>query len=148
MYREVPIPSRSADDPVRMREMLTPLFAATPGIVCAHLFGSRATGEHGPLSDIDIAYHSDRRMPMMDEARLLYALGIALGTHEVDLVSLRAMSLRTRVNVLEEGILLYARTREEVADLLARLRQEYFDFRVYEREYDREFLRNLRAKHA
>ena len=148
MIRERPIESPLADDPAAIRKAVEPVFAQTRGVVCAHLFGSRATGTQGPLSDIDIAYHADRRLSMMEEADLLYELGRALGTHEVDLVSLRTMSLRTRVEVLETGIPLFARSPEEVADLLAQARHEYFDFQPYEQEYDREFQRNLRARHG
>lgn len=123
---------------------LARVFADEARVLCAFLFGSRATGNETPMSDIDLAYHSACALELQQEADLLYRLGCAVGTHEIDLVRLTAMPLRSRLNVLESGQLLHAQRPEIVPDLLERTRQEYFDFLPFERQHQREFLRNLK----
>ena len=34
-----------------------PVFGANPGVKLAYFFGSRATGDSGPMSDYDFAVH-------------------------------------------------------------------------------------------
>ncbi len=143
------IRERATSSPiVRNREGLTSALAAVfdrdRRVLCAFLFGSRATGSETPLSDIDLAYHSTSPLGLQEEADLLYQLGSAVGTFEIDLVGLTAMPLRSRLEVLESGRLVYTRAPEAVPDLLERTRHEYFDFLPFEREYHREFLSNLR----
>ncbi len=143
MIREQPIrPGLGRDELLRA---LAAVFVPDPRILCAFLFGSRAWGQAGPLSDIDVAYHPTAPLNLDEEAALLDRLASAVGTHELDLVRLTALPLRTRVEVLQSGILIHARRPEVPFDLLERARHEYFDFLPIEREYEREFLANLRS---
>ncbi len=146
MIRERPIESAIAKDPDALIRALAAVFQSEPRILCAFLFGSRATGAATPLSDIDLAYRSAPALRMDEEADLLYRLGSAAGTFEIDLVALGRLPLHSRLEILESGRLVYARAAEILPDLLERTRHEYFDFLGFEREYHREFLENLRRK--
>lgn len=97
------------------------------GVVAALLFGSRATGRPGPLSDVDVAVWLD---PGLDPGgrldarlRLAAAASAALGAEDVDLVVLNDSPPLLRHRARESGIMLVekdppARIRLEAGALI------------------------------
>ncbi|MGH4001586.1 MAG: nucleotidyltransferase domain-containing protein, partial [Pseudonocardiaceae bacterium] len=80
------------------------------------MFGSRATRQHRPTSDADIAIMPGRPLDLLTEACLADRLAQALQVPAVDLVDLRRAPLRLRGRVLAEGqrdlpVAEYLRTR-------------------------------------
>lgn len=102
-----------------------------PEVLSAFLFGSRARGRAGPLSDVDIAVlHAsgldsgqrlDLRLALISEAT------DALGTTEADLVLLNDAPPLLRFNVLRDGIRLLDRDPAERIRFQVKSMNEYFD---------------------
>ncbi len=102
-----------------------------PRVKLGYLFGSRATGTNGPLSDYDFALYLDDR----DEAKMFdlkieiqTQLAQTLGTDRVDVVILNlAQSPELKYAVIAEGTLLY---EVEPFRMIVepRILNEYFDF--------------------
>jgi len=70
-------------------EKIAGLFARTPRIKFAYLFGSCARGDQGPASDIDIAVFLDRRLSVFTyRLQLIDVLMRELGTDRFDLIIL------------------------------------------------------------
>ena len=70
----------------------------------AYLFGSRARGRVGSLSDTDIAVYLDRRVkPGRYRLKLMEALAGALKTNELDLVVLNQATPLLRHEVIKYG---------------------------------------------
>jgi predicted nucleotidyltransferase len=87
---------------------------AVSGAIAVYLFGSRARGDAGRDSDVDLALLGPA--PLDAIARFELQERIAAKLHaSVDLVDLRAASTVMRVQVLEHGRLLYEGDAEERA---------------------------------
>lgn len=81
-------------------------------IVLAYLFGSRARGESGEGSDVDVAVLADSLLGIDDRSRLSEELGRALGfRHAVDVIDLRAASPVLVAEVVRDGVRLVERDR-------------------------------------
>jgi predicted nucleotidyltransferase len=100
-------------------------------VVAGLLFGSQASGNAGPLSDVDVAVWLDPNLPREKLAALRSELVLAavetLGTDEVDVVVLNGAPPLIRHRALKGGTRLFdrdprARVRLETAALL-----DYFD---------------------
>ncbi|MGH3695567.1 MAG: type VII toxin-antitoxin system MntA family adenylyltransferase antitoxin [Pseudonocardiaceae bacterium] len=119
---------------------------ATAGVRFAYLFGSRATGQHRPTSDADIAIMPGSQLDLLSEASLADQLAKALHVPIVDLVDLRRAPLRLRGRVLEEGRLLYSADEPGRVAFEVRTRGEYFDFLPTARAHRDRFLRRVAAE--
>lgn len=92
---------------------LQALFAVQPGLECAVLVGSRASGSAHAGSDWDIALLWAPDTPWWDvlgrTETLRRALAQALGVEEtmVDVIELRRANLAMRAAAVEEGVVLY-----------------------------------------
>jgi len=96
---------------------------AIPGTIAVYLFGSRARGDAGRESDVDLALLGPATLDPVARFELQERIATELHT-SVDLVDLRSASAVLRVQVLEHGELLYEgdpreRARFEVAALSA-----------------------------
>lgn len=113
------------------REKICAIFKRYPAVKLGYLFGSRATGTSGPLSDYDFALYLEERdeAAMFDtKLRIQPDLAQALGTDRVDVVILNlAQSPELKYAVIAEGTLLY---EVEPFRMLVepRILNEYFDF--------------------
>ena len=116
-----------------IREKLNGIFLHYPRIKLVYLFGSRATGEAGPLSDYDFAIYFDEKDPkkMFDiKLELMGQLCRILGTDEVDIAILNLSEMpEFKFNVIREGQLIY---EEEPFRVIVepKILNEYFDFKL------------------
>lgn len=109
------------------------IFQTYPTIKLAYLFGSRATGQTGPLSDYDFAIYTaglnkEKRFDLRLE--LMSRLGELLKTEAVDMVSLNDLDApELAYAIIQEGKLLYA---EEPYQVLVEpsILNRYFDFHL------------------
>lgn len=114
-------------------EALKNIFKSYPAVKLAYVFGSRAVGEDGPLSDYDFAVYFDLRDTiMMSDVRfqLLDKLGRELKTDKIDLVILNMTeSPELKYNIIKDGKIIY---EEEPYKVLfePRVLNEFFDFRT------------------
>ena len=78
------------------------------GVRVLVLHGSRARGDHGPMSDWDVGYLADDPATF-DPASLALAITDAVGSDAVDLVDLATASALLRFRVARDGIVLLER---------------------------------------
>ena len=76
--------------------------ATVPGVQAIYIFGSRARGDAGPESDLDVAVLASRPLDPLVRWELQERLASALHT-AVDLVDLRSASSVMRVTVLADA---------------------------------------------
>jgi predicted nucleotidyltransferase len=85
---------------------------AVPGVQAVYIFGSRARGDAGPDSDLDLAVLADRPLdPILRWELQESVAGMVHGA--VDLVDLRSASAVMRVNVLADAKLVFDGARYE-----------------------------------
>jgi len=117
------------------------LFAsANTSIRFVLLIGSVATGNAGPLSDIDIAVYLD---PKLDNERMvndILQLGVELEkklrTENIDVVNLNEANPPMKFNAVKTGIQILVRDEGEYEDFVIRTLSEYYDHLDFlERQY-------------
>ncbi len=116
----------------RLRGQLLPVFGTRPEAVAVFVFGSRARGAAGPMSDVDIAVlltATAARLHRADEykARLLADLMSALGTRDVDLVLLNEAPPLLSHRVLRDGVPLRVTDERALAEFRFFSLQTYLD---------------------
>jgi len=120
------------------KRQLLKIFEADPRIKLVYLFGSRATGNVGPLSDYDFAFYADEKNKLkLGELKLhlMSEISRALKTDDVDVISLNtAESPELKYTVIAEGDLLFEKEPYKVA-IEPGILNEYFDFRHLLRKY-------------
>lgn len=110
---------------------LTALFKKYPAIKLVYLFGSRASGKVGPLSDYDFAFYlgekdGEKRFDLKLE--FITKLSSLLKTEHIDVVILNdTQSPEFKYNIIQEGKLLYQREPFKVI-VEPQILEEYFDF--------------------
>jgi predicted nucleotidyltransferase len=101
------------------------------GVVAAMLIGSRAHGNPGPLSDVDIAVWHDPDLDSRGRFDLQLSLagdaGCALGTDEIDVVMLNHAPPLIRHRAIRDGKRLVERDRDERVRLETRAILDYLD---------------------
>jgi hypothetical protein len=102
-------------------------------VTLAYLFGSAATGEMTPFSDVDIALVLDEgHTSIPNRLKLELALEAEIaercGLSQVDVRIINDAPLVLRGQVVTEGILLFARNDESRIDFETHTRSDYFDF--------------------
>ena len=117
-------------------------------IIALYLFGSRAYGTAGPLSDIDIAIllKEGLEKETYGEKELFY-LGKAneiLHTDEVSFVLLNNAPLTGQYGVIIDSKILYSRDEDARLSFEERVIDEYMDFKPFLDEYDKEFLKQIK----
>ncbi|MEK9151395.1 MAG: nucleotidyltransferase domain-containing protein [Patescibacteria group bacterium] len=115
------------------------VFMRHPEIRVAYLFGSRARGTAGLISDYDFAiYVSERdRKKLADLALTVRGeLSQALGTDAIDLVVLNTtVSPELKYTIIQEGEVLIEQESYRVR-IEPNILNEYFDFRDMLRRYN------------
>ncbi len=117
-----------------MRSALSPVFEKyREKLIFAYLFGSLATGEADPLSDVDIAvYLGGGKRETFFETRLsLYAdICRALKSNDVDLLVLNSASnLIIIEDVVRHGVILYDRDPDRREEFELEILHRAIDFR-------------------
>ncbi|AOQ22675.1 hypothetical protein MTAT_26790 [Moorella thermoacetica] len=103
-------------------------FFATRNIELAYLFGSRARGKAGPLSDYDFAI-LDPNMGRDDGYyRLILDLSALMGGASVDVVMLKFAPVELQYRVIKEGFLLYQKDVYTRVEFEGNVLSRYFDF--------------------
>ena len=110
---------------------LRSFFSATktkPRIDLAYIFGSRAAGEEGPISDFDIAVLYSESHPSILRYDLAHELKTVLKTDRVDLVVLNKAPIELRYAVIASGIVAYETNVETRVEYEALTLSLYGDF--------------------
>lgn len=108
-----------------------PIFEKYPEVKLAYLFGSRATGNIGPLSDYDFAVYLDEKdsLKRFDvRLKLVADVSLKLKTDNVDLIVLNDLDEpELKYNIIKDGILILEKTPFKVL-VEPMIMMEYFDF--------------------
>ena len=112
-------------------KILRSFFSATktkPRIDLAYIFGSRAAGAEGPISDFDIAVLYSESQPTILRYELAHELKTVLKTDLVDLVVLNKAQIELRYAVIASGIVAYEVNIETRVEYEALTLSMYGDF--------------------
>ena len=115
----------------KIKERLLPIFQEHPEIKLIYFFGSKATGESGPLSDYDFGiYTGERKTDKVFDLKfsLQDKISRALGTDKVDIVMMDiAQSPELKYGIIKDGELIYEKEPYRVL-VEPKILNEYFDF--------------------
>ncbi|WP_456402350.1 type VII toxin-antitoxin system MntA family adenylyltransferase antitoxin [Hydrogenimonas sp.] len=95
----------------------------------ALLFGSCASGKDHPMSDIDIAIHTNRPIDLLEQGALIGALEERLGK-DVDLVILNNLykkNAKLAFNIVDNHTIIFNRSQKAYADFKFHTYKYYFD---------------------
>src|SRR5437773_8086069 len=129
MIRRHPLPAET----VARLETLSAAYECHPLIVFAYLFGSGATGDLKPLSDIDVAVYLDEVAdPVVAKLEVIGLVTEHLRTDEVDIVVLNDAPTALIGRVLGSRRVIVDRTPFLRHRFESRALREFFDFRIVE----------------
>ncbi len=117
-------------------------FSHRPEIKVGYIFGSRAKGCEGELSDIDIAILIDEEKVPKDEpygykANIITDLMGVFKTGKIDLVILNESPLFLSFRVIHDGIILYSDDEKKRIDFEVKIMSRYFDEQYYFKRHAR-----------
>ena len=111
--------------------ILNSIFNQYPEIGLVYLFGSRARGDIGPLSDYDFAVYlenADKKRMFEIKFSLQAKLSRSLKTDNVDVVLLNiAGSPELKYNIIKEGKIIFEKKESRIT-VEPKILNEYFDF--------------------
>lgn len=114
-----------------------------------YLFGSRATGKNGPLSDYDIGIlfvesvpskkYFDKKLELIGKFSQFYK------TDKIDLVILNNAPILLAMNVITEGKILYEKDKDYRVAFETYIMNRYYDRLPYEIRHSEALLKRLSA---
>jgi len=112
-----------------------------PDVQFAYLFGSQASGNVTPISDVDVAVYLDDHLASTEQFKLqLHLVGVlcqALQRNDVELAILNGADIVLRYQVLKNGKLIFCRDQTAKNEFFVRTMSEYLDaepLRAFHRE--------------
>ena len=129
------------------RAAMTAYWARQPDVVVAYLFGSVARGRADRLSDVDVAVLLDEYLEgeRAVEARLRFTGDLAnCSEREIQVVLLNRAPPLLAYQVVENGILLYERSRTERIAFEVQTRRVYFDWKPWSDFHTRALLSDIK----
>jgi excisionase family DNA binding protein len=115
-------------------------FGVVAPLLLVYLFGSSASGDATPLSDVDIAYLDDGSVKPFDlEVEIEeVARTVFKGSSRIDLIRLNEATLSVCAKVVRTGRLLYARADDVRVAFESKTTMEYLDYAPMLSQYYRE----------
>jgi predicted nucleotidyltransferase len=126
---------------------MTAYWAQQSGVVVAYLFGSVALGRADTLSDVDVAVLLEERLEGERgvDAQLRFTGGLAgCSERDVQVVLLNQASPLLAYQVVQDGVLLYERSRAERLNFEVRTRRVYFDWRPWSDFHTRALIADIK----
>jgi predicted nucleotidyltransferase len=116
----------------------------------AYLYGSSATDQTTPLSDVDLALVVDEGLSPLQRLKLALRIQVDLADHcdirNADVRVVNDAPLVFRGRVACEGILVFARDEQERIAFETTTRLRYFDYQPIHRELQNAFFASLRER--
>lgn len=113
---------------------LSPIFKKHKAIKLVYLFGSKARGNDGPMSDFDFAIYTEdiSKGQMFDlKLKLIGEISHALKSDLVDVVMLNEIEMpEMKYAIICEGKIVFERKDYYQSLVEPLIRSEYFDFRM------------------
>lgn len=107
----------------RIKENIMSGVKRFPEVKAVYLFGSYATGKQKPISDIDICVIAEKTIGKSKKLQILAYAG-----KNTDIVMFHDLPISVKANVLKEGMPLFCRDDEFLADITVATMKEYLDF--------------------
>ena len=130
--------------PILNHDNLRDFLDAQDEVLLAYLFGSYATGQEHPLSDVDIGVLLSERVPhekYLDvQVHLIVALPSLVGAEDVDVVILNEATPLLNYEVIRTGKRLFVRDEPSRIAFEVKTMREYFDT-AYLRAVNRFYLK-------
>ncbi len=102
-----------------------------PQVLFAYLFGSQATGNITPMSDVDIAVYFADHLSATQQFKLqldlIGVLGQALQRNDVEVAVLNNEAIVLRYEVVNTGRLIFSRSDDAQIEFFVQSHREYFD---------------------
>jgi len=116
-----------------------------PEVAFAYLFGSRARGDAGARSDVDVAIsiNSNERAPRV-WFEVVDGLAAALKPLEVDCILLNGAPLGLRFSIVRDGLVVLDRAPAARRAFEVATRREYWDWEPYRRRHDEALFQSIR----
>ncbi len=111
-----------------------------PNLRLVYIFGSRVSGNVGPLSDYDFAILFSQDPEAGGVCALKHRIAGFLGTDRIDLVVLNRAPVELKYNVVTTGKVLYEESRKALVEFEARTLSSYFDSLPVLRRHRKELL--------
>lgn len=126
-------------------------FSLKPEVKVSYIFGSRAKGSEGSLSDIDIAILIDEEKAPKDapygyKANIITDLMGVFKTGKIDLVILNESPLFLSFRVIHDGIVLYSADENKRIDFEVKIMSRYFDEQYYFQRHARLTVNRIAAE--
>jgi len=116
-------------------------------VVALYAFGSLATGDLKPLSDLDfgilVSSKLGKQKRFDKHLDLIGKFNEVLRTDEVDLVMMNDAPMRFSHNIIKSGKLLYCSNKTELSDFIEKTIKLYLDFRFFRDAFDDTFLKGI-----
>ena len=116
-------------------------------VVALYAFGSLATGDLKPLSDLDFGILVSRKLGKQKRfdkhLDLIGKFNDVLRTDEVDLVMMNDAPMRFAHHIIKSGKLLYCSNKTELSDFIEKTIKLYLDFRYFRDAFDATFLKGI-----
>jgi predicted nucleotidyltransferase len=133
----------------RLRQQMPAILSGEP-VKLAYLYGSGATGQTTPFSDVDVALVVGGSIEPIDRLHLILRVQLALedlcAIHNADVRVIDDAPLVFRGRVVCEGVLVYARDEEERVEFETSTRMRYFDYLPIHRELQARFFEDIRER--
>ena len=128
----------------RLKALLHPVFAKHDEIVAVYLFGSHATEEATPRSDIDLGAVYREAPALMVELALEAEICAALGTEHLDLVNLNKARIELQFRAIKSGQVIYCADDLARADFVEMVLDRNGDYGITMRQMAQDFLAGLK----
>jgi len=120
-------------------------------VIFGYLFGSRAIGQPGALSDVDIAIFLDHKITCSAYLEIKLALinefSKIFDCNRVDIVLLNeSRSAELNFNIIKNGIVIRDIQPSERYKFESRIMQEYFETKFMREEYAGSLLENIKMR--
>ena len=116
-------------------------------VVALYAFGSLATGDLKPLSDLDfgilVSSKLGKQKRFDKHLDLIGKFNEVLRTDEVDLVMMNDAPMRFSHSIIKSGKLLYCSNKAELSDFIEKTIKLYLDFRFFRDAFDDTFLKGI-----
>jgi predicted nucleotidyltransferase len=120
---------------------------ADPHVIALLSFGSLASGNLSPLSDLDFGVLLDfglnREQRFQKHLDLIGTFNATFRTDEIDLVLLNDASPRFGYHITANGKVLFCRDRSALAGYIEKTTKLYLDFKPYRERFDQTFLQGI-----
>lgn len=127
--------------------VLIDLVSGDTDVLALFVFGSFATGELKPLSDLDLGVLLDKKLSSQERfdkhLDLIGKFTALMHTDEIDIIILNDAPIRFVNKVLNTGKLLFERDRKALVDLYEKNTNVFLDFKYFIDEYNKTFLEGV-----